>query len=159
MSGFVQEFKTFAMRGSVIDMAVGFIIGGAFGKITDSLVTDVLLPPMNLLTGNVDFTQLYVTLGGNGAAYESADAAREAGAAVIAYGSFLNALLQFLLLALAVFLMVRAVNRMRARPEEAGESPTTKPCPYCLTVVDIQATRCPSCTSALEASAEAAPAG
>jgi large conductance mechanosensitive channel len=144
----LKEFKEFTMRGNVLDMAVGIIIGVAFGKIVTSLVNDVIMPPIGLVLGKVDFTNLFINL--SGTAYESLAAAKEAGAPAIAYGVFLNTVLDFLIVAFVIFLVVRQVNRLR-RKEEAPTEPTTKECPFCVSAVPIKATRCPSCTSELKA--------
>lgn len=145
-----KEFKEFAVRGNVIDLAVAVIIGAAFGKIVDSLVKDVIMPPLGKITGNVDFTDLFINLGPG--TYDSLAAAKQAGAATVNYGVFINNVVTFVLVALAVFILVRGMNRLRRRLE-AGEpdpSPSTKNCPYCVTSVPIKATRCPACTSQLE---------
>lgn len=142
----LKEFRQFAMRGNVVDMAVGIIIGAAFGKIVTSLVNDVLMPPIGLLLGGVDFSNLYINL--SGGSYPSLAAAKEAGAATLNYGVFLNTVLDFIIVAFAIFLLVRAVNRMTA-PEPAPAEPTTKDCPFCLSKIPIKATRCPFCTSEL----------
>jgi large conductance mechanosensitive channel len=139
-----KEFKAFAMRGNVLDMAVGIIIGGAFGKIVTSLVNDLLMPPLGLVLGKVDFTGLFVSL--DGQSYPTIAAAKEAGAPVFAYGSFLQATVDFLIVAFAVFLLVRQVNRWSAPPPAA---PSTKDCPFCFSSIAIKATRCPQCTSTL----------
>jgi large conductance mechanosensitive channel len=141
------EFRKFAMRGNVIDLAVGVIIGGAFGKITSSLVDDILMPPLGLLTGRIDFSKLYWQLGSD-VHYKSLDAARKAGATVIAYGSFINAVIQFILLAFAVFMLIRFINKLN-KPEEVEKAPDTRPCPFCTLPISDQATRCPNCTSEL----------
>ncbi len=138
----IREFKAFIARGNMLDMAVGIIIGVAFGKIVTSLVEDVIMPPIGLLLGKVDFSGLYVNL--SGTEYESLAKAREAGAAVIAYGSFINTIINFLIVAFAVFLLVKAANKLRA-----AEEPTTRECPHCLTKIAVGATRCPACTSDL----------
>ncbi len=143
-----QEFKKFVMRGNVLDLAIGIIIGAAFGKIVTSLVNDIIMPPIGLLLGQVNFADLYINLSGQ--AYASLAAAQEAGAATINYGVFLNAIIDFLIVALAIFLVVRAVNRLQRKEEEALAAPTTKDCPYCFTSIPIQATRCPHCTSQLQ---------
>lgn len=140
-----KEFKQFAMRGNVVDMAVGIIIGAAFGKIVSSLVNDVIMPPIGLLLGGVDFSELYINL--SGGTYPSLAAAKEAGAATINYGVFLNTVLDFIIVAFAVFLLVRAVNRLAVKPAPAES--TTKDCPFCLSKIPIKATRCPFCTSDL----------
>jgi large conductance mechanosensitive channel len=142
----LKEFKEFAMRGNVLDMAVGIIIGAAFGKIITSFVGDVLMPPLGLLLGKVDFANLFVTL--SGGPYGSLAAAKAAGAPTINYGLFLNTVLDFLIVAFAIFLLIRQVNRLQ---KPAVAAPTTKPCPYCLSAVAIKATRCPHCTSDLKA--------
>ncbi len=145
----LKEFKAFAMRGNVLDMAVGIIIGAAFGKIVSSLVSDIIMPPIGLLLGKVDFTNLYLNL--SGTQYPSLAAAKEAGAATINYGLFLNTILDFVIVAFALFLLVRQVNRMAA-PAPAPAAPTTKECPYCCSSVPLKATRCPHCTSELRLS-------
>ncbi len=149
----LDEFKKFAIRGNVIDMAVGIIIGAAFGSIVQSLVRDVLMPPLGLLTGNVDFTNLFVVLkeGTAPAPYVTLQAAQEAGAVTINYGTFLNTVVSFIIVAFAVFLLVRYINKLR-EPDEGPPPPSTvKKCPHCISDVPIRATRCPHCTSELEA--------
>ena len=148
MSGMVKEFKEFIMKGNVLDLAVGIIIGAAFNGIVNSLVNDVIMPPIGLLLGQVDFSSLYINL--TSTAYPSLAAAQEAGAATINYGLFINQVINFLIIALVVFLIVRQFNRMR-RQEEKAPDPTTKNCPYCATEIPIPATRCPHCTSELPA--------
>jgi large conductance mechanosensitive channel len=144
----LKEFKEFAMRGNVLDMAIGIIIGAAFGKIVTSFVSDILMPPLGLLLGNVDFTNLFVNLSGR--AYASLAEAKAAGAATINYGIFLNTVLDFLLVAFAVFLLVKQINRMRRQPEAvAAAEPTIKTCQYCQSVIPVKAVRCPACTSQL----------
>jgi len=140
----LKEFRDFAMRGSVLDLAVGIIIGAAFTTIVQSFVNDILMPPVGLLLGGVDFSNLFISL--DGTAYPSLAAAQEAGAATINYGLFINNVINFLIVAFVVFLIVRQVNKMR-RP--APQAPTTKECPYCFTNIPIKATRCPECTSQL----------
>lgn len=135
-----KEFKTFALRGNVVDMAVGIIIGAAFGAIVKSLVDDVLMPPLGALIGGVDFSKLTFAL---------KDAAAGAPAVVVRYGIFLNTIVSFVIVAFAVFLLIHAMNRM-LKHEEAPAAPTTKPCPYCLTAVPLKATRCAACTSELK---------
>jgi len=144
-----KEFKEFAMRGNVVDMAVGIIIGGAFGTIVKSLVNDVMMPPLGLLLGGVDFTNFFVVLkeGANGAPYKALTEAQAAGAVTINYGVFLNAVISFLIVALAVFLLIKGINRLRR--EEAAAPATTKECPFCCSTIAIQASRCAHCTSAL----------
>lgn len=145
-----KEFKEFAMRGNVLDLAVGIIIGGAFGTIVKSLVDDVIMPPIGLALGNVDFSDLFLLLKeGPKAAppYATLAEAQAAGAVTINYGLFINSIITFLIIAFAVFLIVRAANRLR--PQEAPAGPTTKDCPYCRMPIPIGATRCPQCTSEL----------
>mgnify|MGYP005848519903 CR=1 FL=1 len=143
----LKEFKAFAMRGNMLDLAVGVIIGGAFGKIISSLVADVVRPPIGMVLGKVDFTNMFLTLsGGNFATLEEAKAA---GAVTINYGLFLTALIDFLIIALVLFLLLRPINKLIAKPEPPA-APTTKDCPYCFTSIPIQATRCPNCTSELK---------
>lgn len=139
------------MKGNVIDMAVGIIIGLAFGKIVASLVEDIIMPPIGLLLGKVDFSNLYANL--SGGSYPSLAAAKQAGAATINYGVFANTVLNFLVVAFAVFILVRAINRMRRNQVEAAAK--TRACPYCLSTIAIEATRCPNCTSQIEAAAAA----
>ena len=143
----LREFKEFVARGNVMDLAVAVILGAAFGKIVSSLVDDVLMPPIGLALGGVDFANLFVTLGGG--TYATLAAAKAAGAPVIAYGAFLNTVIQFLIVTLVVFLLVKQVNRLRRSP--AAAAPTTRDCPYCATAIPIRATRCPACTSQLAA--------
>jgi large conductance mechanosensitive channel len=155
-----KEFKAFIMRGNVLDLAVGVIIGGAFGAISKSLVDDVLMPPLGLVTGGVDFSGKYALLraGARPGPYASLADAKAAGAVTLNYGAFVNAVITFLLVSLAVFLLVKAVNRLYARP--ADPTPDTAPCPYCTMTVSNRATRCPHCTSTLPTAAAppAAPA-
>jgi len=141
----LKEFKEFAMRGNVLDMAVGIIIGAAFGRIITSLVNDVLMPPIGRILGKVDFSSLFINL--SGASYATLEEARKAGASVIAYGVFLNSILDFVIVALVIFLLIRQVNRLKKQPAPAD--PTTKECPHCLSVIPIKATRCGHCTSQL----------
>jgi len=142
-----REFKEFAMKGSVLDMAVGIIIGAAFGKIVASFVGDVLMPPLGLLIGKVDFSNLFLSLSGK--SYDTLAAAKAAGAPTMNYGVFLDACINFLIVAFAIFLLVKAVNKLK-REEKAPEA-TTKPCPQCLMDVPIAAKRCGHCTSQLSA--------
>jgi len=144
----LKEFKEFIMRGNVLDMAVGIIIGIAFGAIVTSLVNDVLMPPIGLLLGKVDFSNLFINL--SGTHYTTVAEARQAGAAIIAYGSFINVVINFLIVALVIFLLVRQVNKMKRKPEVVPAAPTTKECPYCLSSIPLKATRCPHCTSELK---------
>jgi large conductance mechanosensitive channel len=150
----LKEFKEFAMRGNVVDMAVGIIIGGAFGTIVKSLVSDVLMPPIGLLMGNVDFSNLFAVLkeGAKAAGpYASLADAQAAGAVSINYGVFLNSVISFLIVAFAVFLLIRGLNKMKREEEAPPEEPTTKECPHCLSEIPIKATRCGHCTSDLAA--------
>lgn len=145
-----KEFKEFAVKGNMIDMAVGIIIGAAFGKIVASLVEDIIMPPLGLLLGKVDFTNLYLNLSGGD--YASLAAAKEAGAATLNYGVFINNIISFLIVAFAVFLLVRSINRLRKLKEAEPEVPAAdeKTCPYCATTIPLAATRCPHCTSQIE---------
>ena len=149
----LQDFKTFITRGNVIDMAVGIIIGIAFGAVINSLVKDVIMPPIGLALGNVDFANLFVVLkeGLTPGPYASLAAAQAAGAVTINYGTFINTVVNLLILAAVVlFLIVRPVARMQARKKAEEPAPATKECPYCFTSIPIQATRCPNCTSELK---------
>ena len=141
----LKEFKEFAMRGNVMDLAIGVIIGGAFGKITTSLVNDVIMPPIGLLLGKVDFSNLYINL--SGGSYISLAQAREAGAVTINYGLFINTLIDFLIIAFVVFMLVRQVNRLQKSEPEPAPAPATRECPFCFSSISIKATRCPQCTS------------
>jgi large conductance mechanosensitive channel len=143
-----KEFKEFAMRGNVLDMAVGIIIGAAFGKIVSSFVSDVLMPPIGKLLGGLDFSNLFINLGEG--TFNSLKAAQDAGAATINYGLFFNTVIDFLIVAFAIFLLIRQVNRFAKKEEEAPAEPTTKECPRCFSEIAIKATRCPNCTSELE---------
>ena len=140
-----KEFKTFIMRGSVLDLAIGIIIGGAFGKIVTSFVGDVLMPPIGLLLGRMDFSNLFVNL--SGTAYPSLADAKKAGAATLNYGLFLNTIIDFVIVAFAIFLIVKQYNRLQKPAPVAA--PTTKDCPQCCTAIPVGAKRCPNCTSAL----------
>jgi large conductance mechanosensitive channel len=144
-----KDFKEFAMRGNVVDMAVGIVIGAAFGTIVKSFVDDVLMPPIGLALGNVDFSNLFVTLkeGGKAAGpYASLAAAKAAGAVTLNLGVFINTVISFLIVAFAVFLVVKGMNRLK---QEEAPPPATKECPFCFTTIPIQANRCPHCTSQL----------
>jgi large conductance mechanosensitive channel len=149
-----KEFRKFIARGNVIDLAIGVIIGGAFGKIVTSLVNDVVMPPIGLILGKVDFSNLFIDLSGTG--YATLAAAQEAGAPTINYGAFINAVINFLIVAFVIFLVVRQINKLQKK-EEAKPEPTTKDCPHCFTKIPIKATRCPNCTSQLEIAPAAAP--
>jgi large conductance mechanosensitive channel len=150
--GMVKEFKEFAMRGNVVDMAVGIIIGGAFGTIVKSLVSDVLMPPIGLLLGGVDFSNFFVVLKDGAkstAPYAALSDAQAAGAVTINYGVFFNAVISFLIVAFAVFLLIKGINTMKRKEEAAPAEPTTKECPFCMSTIPIKASRCPNCTSEL----------
>ena len=140
-----EDFKKFAMRGNVIDMAVGVIIGGAFGKIVGSLVSDVIMPPIGMALGKMDFKNLFIIL--NGKEFATLEAAKKAGAPVLAYGSFINTVVDFLILAFVVFLMVKQINKLTPPP---APKPEPRKCPYCKSEIADDATRCPHCTSQLE---------
>jgi large conductance mechanosensitive channel len=142
----LKEFKEFAMRGNVLDLAIGVIIGVAFGTVVTSLVNDVIMPPIGLAMGGMDFKDLFISL--NGQAYPSLAAAKTAGAPVIAYGNFLNTVINFLIVAFAIFLLVKQVNRFK-KPVPASEAPSTKDCPHCAMSIPAKANRCPQCTSDL----------
>ena len=142
----IKEFKAFAMRGNMLDLAIGIILGGAFGKIITSLVKDVIMPPVGLLLGRVDFASLYVSL--TGVRFASLAEAQAAGAPTINYGLFLNTIIDFVLVALVIFLLVRQVNRLSPKPAPAAPA-TTRDCPHCLSSIPLKATRCPCCTSQL----------
>ncbi len=143
----LKEFRDFALRGNMMDMAVGIIIGAAFGRVVSSLVTDILMPPIGLLTGKADFSSKFIDLSGK--AYATLAAAKAAGAATINYGVFLNAAFDFLLVAFAVFMLIRQVNRLKG--EEKPPAVSTRACPFCLSAVALKASRCPQCTSTLTA--------
>ena len=151
-SGFISEFKTFIMRGNVIDLAVGVIIGAAFQAIIKSLVDDLVMPVISLFTKGIDFANKFIVLGEG--EFETLAAAQEAGVAVLAYGNFINAVINFLIMAFVVFCLVKGINTLRAKTEkkveEAPAAPTTKKCPYCKSEIDIEATKCPNCTSDVE---------
>jgi large conductance mechanosensitive channel len=142
-----KEFREFITRGNVIDLAIGIVLGVAFGRIVTSLVNDIIMPPIGLLLGKVDFSNMFINLSGK--PYATLAAAKEAGAATINYGVFINTIIEFLIVALLIFLLVRQINKMTRKPEPAA--PTTKDCPYCYSAIPIKATRCPNCTSELNA--------
>jgi large conductance mechanosensitive channel len=142
-----KEFKEFAMKGSMVDLAIGIVIGAAFGKIITSLVSDVIMPPIGLLLGKVDFSNLFIDLSGKG--YATLAEAKAAGAATINYGLFLNTVIDFIIVAFVIFLIIKQINRMKR--EEAPAPPDTKECPYCYTVIPVKATRCPNCTAEIKA--------
>ena len=147
--GFATEFREFIMRGNVMDMAVGVIIGGAFQKIISSLVDDIIMPLISVLTGGIDFNNMFICLDGN--SYATLDAAKEAGAATLNYGTFITVVINFILMALVIFCLVKTMNKIAAKLEkEEAEAPaTTKICPRCKSEINIEATRCPHCTSEL----------
>lgn len=138
--GMIKEFKEFALRGNVVDMAVGIIIGAAFGKIVTSLVNDVIMPPVGMLLGNVDFSQLVFVL---------REKTAEADAVTLNYGAFISTVLDFVIVALCIFVVIKGMNRMQRKEEDPVQNPTTKECPRCCTAIPIQATRCPNCTADL----------
>ena len=145
----LKEFKEFAMRGNVLDMAVGIIIGGAFGKIVTSFVSDILMPPLGLLLGKMDFSNLFINL--SSGAYTKLGEAKTAGAPTLNYGIFFNTVIDFVIVAFAIFLLIRQVNRLKREPAPAPAAPSTRDCPYCCSAVPIKATRCPACTSEIRA--------
>ena len=145
----LKDFKDFVMRGNVLDLAVAVIIGAAFGKIVSLLVSDILMPPLGLVVGNVDFSNLFINL--SSVPYQSLAEAKAAGAATINYGVFLNAVVNLLIVAFAIFLLIRAVARLRRREEAPPTAPATRECPYCLSNVPVRAIRCAFCTSELKA--------
>lgn len=147
--GFVSDFKSFIMRGNVVDMAVGIVIGAAFSSIVTSLVSNVIMPPIGLLLGKVDFSNLYLLLqsGSTPGPYPSLEAARKVGAVTLNYGLFINAMVSFLIIAFVIFLLIRAINHLYQKPAAAA---TTKVCPFCAVEIPLAAKRCPHCTSNLE---------
>ena len=156
MRGFLKEFREFAVKGNAIDMAVGIVIGVAFGAIVKSFVDDVIMPPIGLAIGNIDFSNLFWVLhsGTPSGPYNTMAEAAKAGAVTLNYGAFFNTIISFIIIALAVFMFVRSINRLRAmyesKPEEAAAEPATKTCPQCCTEIPAKAHRCPNCTSSLE---------
>ena len=146
-----KEFKEFAMRGNVVDMAVGIIIGAAFGTIVKSLVDDVIMPPIGLLLGNVDFSNLFITLkqGVTAGPYLTLADAKKAGAVILSYGTFFNTIISFIIVAFSVFLLIKGMNKLKRQQEAPPAAPTTKECPHCLSTIPIKATRCAHCTSNL----------
>ena len=147
----LKEFKEFAMRGNVVDMAVGIIIGAAFGSIVKSLVDDVLMPPIGMLLGNVDFSNLFIVLkqGAVAGPFATLAEAQKAGAVTLNYGVFANTIISFIIVAFAVFMLIRALNKLKRQEEAPPAEPTTKECPHCLSTIPIMATRCAHCTSGL----------
>ena len=144
----LKEFKEFAMRGNVLDMAIGIVIGAAFGNIVTSFVSDILMPPIGLLLGGVDFSNIFIVLGSG--EYASLEAAKEAGAATWNIGLFINTMIDFLIIAFAIFLVVKAVNNLKRKEAAPPPAPSEKSCTFCATTIPIKATRCPNCTSQLE---------
>ncbi len=142
----LKEFKEFAMRGNVMDMAIGIIIGGAFGKIISSLVSDVLMPPLGLLLGKVNFSNLFINL--SEGSYDTIEKAKAAGAATINYGLFINTVIDFLIISFVIFMVIRQLNRLKKEPAPAP--PSTKECPFCCSAIPVKATKCPNCTSDLK---------
>ena len=147
-----KEFKEFAMRGNVVDMAVGIIIGAAFGTIVKSLVADIIMPPIGLLLGNVDFSNLFIVLkaGSTDGSFATIAEAQKAGAVTLNYGLFANTIISFLIVAFAIFLLIRGINKLKHEEQVPPEEPTTKECPHCLSEIPVKATRCGHCTSTLE---------
>lgn len=145
----LKEFKEFAMKGNVLDMAIGIVIGGAFGKIVTSVVSDILMPPIGLLMGKVDFSSLFINLSGQ--PQPSLTAAKAAGAPTINYGVFFQTIFDFVIVAFVIFVLVKQVNRLKRQPEKPPSVPTTKDCPHCLSSIPVRATRCGHCTSDLKA--------
>ncbi|SYZ72073.1 mechanosensitive channel [Candidatus Zixiibacteriota bacterium] len=143
-----KEFKEFAMKGNVVDMAVGIIIGAAFGKIITSVVSDIIMPPIGLLLGKVDFSSLFVNLSAE--SFPTLAAAKAAGAATINYGLFINTVIDFIIVAFALFLVIKQMNRLKREPAPAPAVPTTKECPFCYSSIPLKATRCPNCTSEIK---------
>jgi large conductance mechanosensitive channel len=146
------EFKEFAVKGKVVDLAIAVVVGGAFGKIVSSLVTDIIMPPIGLLLGGVDFSNLFITIkaGDPALRYASLTAAQEAGAVTLNYGVFLTNIMSFLIVSFAMFLVIKGLNKLNKEDEESVEEPVTKNCPFCFTEIPIEATRCPNCTSQLD---------
>ncbi|HZW81823.1 MAG TPA: large conductance mechanosensitive channel protein MscL [Candidatus Deferrimicrobium sp.] len=143
-----KEFRDFAMKGNVADLAIGVVIGGAFGKIVTSLVTDIIMPLIGLLLGKVDFSNLFVVLGSGN--FKTIDEAKKAGVATLNYGVFLNNIIDFLIIAFSIFIVIKQLNRLGKRKEEKIATVTTKPCKYCYSEINLAATRCPHCTSVIE---------
>ncbi len=144
----LKEFKKFALRGNMLDLAVGVIIGGAFNSIVKSLVDDIIMPIISIFTGKIDFSNLFIAL--DGSSYQTLDAAKEAGAATLNYGSFISGVINFIIMAFVVFVIVKGVNKLNKKEEEPAKAPTTKICPYCKSEINIEATKCPHCTSDLK---------
>ncbi|MBQ7776276.1 MAG: large conductance mechanosensitive channel protein MscL [Lachnospiraceae bacterium] len=148
MKKFMEEFKKFALKGNMIDLAVGVIVGGAFNGIVTSLVNDILMPVLSLFTGKLDFANWFVALDGN--KYMTIAEAQEAGAATLNYGNFISGIINFVIMAFVVFMIVKGINKLKKEEEKAPAAPTTKKCPYCKTDIPLEATKCPHCTSTLE---------
>lgn len=146
MKKFLAEFKKFALKGNMIDLAVGVIIGGAFNGLVTSLVNDIIMPVLSLFTGKLDFANWFVAL--DGKTYATIEAAKEAGAATLNYGNFISGIINFIIMAFVVFMLVKAINKLKK--DEPAPAPTTKKCPFCKTDIPLEATKCPHCTSALE---------
>jgi len=146
--GIVSEFKEFAMKGNVVDLAVGVIIGGAFGKIVDSFVKDVVMPIIGRMLGGVDFKHLYLNLGDK--VFETLEAAEKAGAPIVKYGAFINSVVDFVIIAFAIFMAIKVMNRLKRAEEAPAAAPATRECPHCLSAIPLKATRCPHCTSQLQ---------
>ena len=148
MKKFMAEFKKFALKGNMIDLAVGVIIGGAFNALVSSLVNDIIMPALSIFTGKMDFANWFLALDGN--TYETIEAAKEAGVATINYGNFISGIINFIIMAFVVFMIVRAINKLKKDEPAAPAAPTTKKCPFCKTDIPLEATKCPHCTSTLE---------
>ena len=149
----LKEFKQFAMRGNVVDMAVGIVIGAAFGTIVKSLVADVIMPPIGMLLGNVDFSNLYIIIkeGVTSGPFSTLADAQKAGAITINYGAFINTIVSFIIVAFALFIVIKGMNQLKREQEAPPAEPTTKECSHCFTTIPVKATRCPNCTSELQA--------
>lgn len=143
-----KEFKDFAMKGNVLDLAIGVIIGGAFGKIISSLVSDIIMPVLGLLMGNIDFSNLFITFGDE--KFNTFEEAKNAGVSTLNYGIFLNNIIDFLIIAFSIFIIIKQINRFTKKKEEKPVEVTTKQCPYCYSEISLKATRCPHCTSVIE---------
>jgi len=147
-----KEFKEFAMRGNVVDMAVGIVIGAAFGTIINSFVADIIMPPIGLILGNVDFSGMFIVLkeGKVAGPYDTIAAAKAAGAVTLNYGLFINTIISFLIIAFSVFIVIRNINKLKRQEEAPPAVPATKECPYCIAAIPVKAVRCPQCTSELK---------
>ncbi len=145
---FLEEFKKFALKGNMIDLAVGVIVGGAFNGLVTSLVNDIIMPALSLFTGKLDFANWFIAL--DGKEYATIELAKEAGAATINYGNFISGIINFIIMAFVVFMLVKAINKLKKDEPAAPAAPTTKKCPFCKTDIPLEATKCPHCTSALE---------